>query len=145
MLSNNGEKKEVTNVRCDDKLTRKGLKCGPADMQPSRRSPFTCTWKPWSPADSPVTLPVTSTGALGLGCVKMISPPQLPPSASPPPPLRTAKAISGWKSCKPSPRQKWMFSRGSKQKSSACDGQIICYNLALSFKVYDYHFYASRT
>jgi hypothetical protein len=37
-----------------------------------------------------------------LGWVKRISPLQPPPSASPPPPLRTANAVSGCRSWKPS-------------------------------------------
>lgn len=57
-----------------------GLKCGPAELHPLVRSPFSCTWNPCKPGLSPATVPVTLTPS---GCCSNVRIPRGPSFGEP--------------------------------------------------------------
>lgn len=84
-----------------------GLKCGPAELQPFVKSPFSCTWKPCKPGLKPEIVPVTLTPS---GCCSSIRIPRGPSIGEPSSP----RAFSSTTAFKPTAcafRRKVTFTR----------------------------------
>jgi len=65
---------------CNAIVTMYGLKCGPAELQPFLKSPFSCTWNPCKPGFNPEIVPVTLTPS---GCCSNVSIPRGPSTGEP--------------------------------------------------------------